>query len=203
MDEGKIILKAAEPIQAEGLVFARYLDQAAEGFFRLILGPKASEILAKAYIYPGHDLSFKNVTFAVRDNVIVGMALGYTYEQHRCSSEKPLREAAGFRVVRLMFARVLFAPLWRVLSTLAAGDFYLQAVAVDSKCRGQGVGSVLIDFMEDRAAAGGSTRFCLDVSGTNKGARRLYERRKMSVESEWPKHISIPGLRIFRMTKTL
>jgi ribosomal protein S18 acetylase RimI-like enzyme len=98
--------------------------------------------------------------------------------------------------------RVLCAPLWRILNTLADGDFYLQAIAVDKELRGEGVGSTLIDSIEDRARATGSTRLSLDVSAKNEGARRLYERRGMTVESGWPKLIFIPRLFV-RMAKLL
>ncbi len=91
----------------------------------------------------------------------------------------------------------------RILDTLADGDFYLQAIAIDTELRGEGVGSALMDSMEDRARASGSNRLSLDVSAKNEGARRLYGRRGMSVESQWPKRLVIPGLRLLRMTKTL
>ena len=41
MDQHSIALRAANPTFEEGQVCARYLDQAAEGFFHLWLGPRA------------------------------------------------------------------------------------------------------------------------------------------------------------------
>jgi ribosomal protein S18 acetylase RimI-like enzyme len=98
---------------------------------------------------------------------------------------------------------ILFAPLMRILDSMADGDFSLQAIAVDKELRGDGVGSILMDGFEERARASGSTRLSLDVSAKNEGARRFYERRGMAVASQWPKRLSIPGLRFYRMTKTL
>ena len=43
----------------------------------------------------------------------------------------------------------------------------------------------------------------LDVSAKNEGARRLYEHLGMTVESQWPKRLAIPGLKFYRMTKAL
>ena len=94
MDQHSTTLRAAKPTLEEGFVFALYVEQAAEGFFRFMFGPRFAGILAKAYTKPGHDLSFQNVIFAEQGNVIVGMASGFTAEQHRQSSEKPLRQAA-------------------------------------------------------------------------------------------------------------
>ena len=197
------ILRPANPTIDEGLAFARYLDQAAEGFFRLMLGRRVADIIATAYTQPGHDLSYQNVTFAERDGVIVGMACGYTAEEHRRSSDQPLKQAAGRSALRLAIVSTLCAPLMRILDTIPDGDFYLQAIATDKELRGQGVGSALIDAIEERAVASGSARLSLHVSAKNEGARRLYERRGMAVESQWPKRLYIPGLRLLLMAKTL
>lgn len=203
MKKHPITLRAAEATFDEGLVFARYLDEAAEGFFRFMLGRRVADIIATAYTKPDHDFSYQNVTFAEQNKVIVGMASGYAAEQHRHSSDRPLKQAAGRRVIRLMGVRILCAPLWRFLDTIRDGEFYLQAIAVESQVRGQGVGSTLIDSIEARAVANGSARLSLDVAAKNEGARRLYERRGMMVESQWPKRLKIPRFRILRMTKTL
>lgn len=203
MDGHSTMLRAAKPTIEEGRVFARYLDTAAEGFFRFMLGRRAVDIVATAYLQPNHDLSFENGFFAERDKVIVGMVSGYTAEQHRRSSRRPLEEAAGKWNLQMVVVTTLFAPLLRIIDTIGDGDFYLQAIAVDQELRGEGVGSVLMDFIEERAVASGSGRLALDVSAKNQGARGLYERRGMSVESQWPKRLVMPGMRLFRMTKEL
>jgi len=183
-------------------VFARYLDEAAEGFFRIMLGRQVADVIATAYTQPDHDFSYQNITFAERGKVIVGMASGYTAEQHRRSSNEPLKLASGYRVLRMVRVAICCAPFRRVLDTLDDGDFYLQAIAIDNDLRGEGIGSTLIDSIEDRARATGSIRLCLDVTAKNKGARRLYERRGMTVESQWPRLLFIPRL-LVRMTKSL
>jgi ribosomal protein S18 acetylase RimI-like enzyme len=203
MDLESIVLRAAKPTFEEGLVFARYLDEAAEGFFRFMLGRRAEQIIATAFTQPDHDLSYQNVTFAEYDNVIVGMGAGYTAEKHRRSSRQPLRQAAGRRSLRMRIVLVLFAPLMRIIDSIADDDFYVQAIAVDKELRGGGVGSVLMDFFQERARASGSTRLCLDVSAKNEGARRFYERRGMTIESQWPKRLPIRALKFYRMTKVL
>jgi len=202
MDRHSIVLRAANPTFDEGLVCARYLDEAAEGFFRFWLGRRAVHIIATAFAQPDHDLSYQNVTFAERDNVIVGMVLGYTAEQHRRSSREPLKRAAGRSNLQMRIVGMLFAPIMRIIDSIADGDFYLQAIAVDRELRGEGVGSTLIDSVEDRAVASRSARLVLDVSAKNEGARRLYERRGMTVESEWPKFLFIPRI-LVRMTREL
>ena len=203
MDRRSINLRPANPTLDDGLAFARYLDQAAEGFFRLMLGRRVGHIIATAFAQPDHDLSYQNVTFVERDNVIVGMVSGYTAAQHRRSSRQPLKQAAGRRNLRMRIVLILFAPLMRIIDSIADGDFYLQAIGVDKELRGDGIGSVLMDSFEERARASGSTHLSPDGSAKNEGACRFYERRGMTVESQWPKRLPMPGLTFYRMTKTL
>ena len=203
MDQHSVTLRAANPTFEEGLAFARHLDEAAEGFFRFMLGRRAGHIIATAFTRPDHDLSYQYVSFSERDNVIVGMGSGYTAEQHRRSSRQPLKQAAGRRNLRMRVVLILFAPPMRIIDSIADGDFYVRAIAVDEEHRGNGVGSILMESFEERARANGSTRLSLDVSAKNERARRFYERRGMTVESQWPKRVPIPGLKFYRMTKTL
>jgi len=203
MDKHCIALRAAQPTQKEGLAFARYLDEAAEGFFRFMLGRRVDHIIATAFALPDHDLSYQNVTFAERDKVTVGMVSGYTAEQHRRSSRKPLMQAAGRCNLRVRIVHILFAPLMRIIDSIAATDFYLQAIAVDERMRGGGLGALLLDSLEQRAYESGAKRLSLDVSAANQTAIRFYERHGMTIESQWPKRLKIPGLKFYRMVKEL
>ncbi len=56
---------------------------------------------------------------------------------------------------------ILFAP---IIDSIADGDFYVHAIAVDKELRGEGVGSVLMDSVEERPRTSRSTRLSLDVS---------------------------------------
>ena len=49
MDRHSIVLRAANPTFDEGLAFARYLDEAAEGFFRFMLGRRAGYITSLSH----------------------------------------------------------------------------------------------------------------------------------------------------------
>lgn len=203
MHQPSITLRAAKPAFDEGLVFARYLDQAAEGFFGFMLGRRAADIIATAYTQPDHDLSYQHIIFAQREGAIVGMASGYTAAQHRRSSLDPLRQGAGRSALRMRAVTILCAPLLRIIDTITEGDFYLQAIAVDKKLRGQGLGSTLLDAIEERAHTTGSIRLVLDVSARNETARRFYHRHNLTLESQWPKRLPVPGLRLLRLTKPL
>jgi len=201
MNQHSIILRAANATYSDGLVFAHCLDEAFEGLFGLALGRRVADIVATAYTQPDHDFSYQNTTFAELGKTIVGMATGYTVEQHRCFSDQPLKQAAGNRPLQKMGATLLCLRL-RFLGTQTDGDFYLQAIAVDREHRGEGIGSALMKAIEARARSGGSTRLVLDAAARNEGARRFYERRGMTVESSWPTLPLIPPF-IVQMAKPL
>ena len=196
-----VTLCDAAPLYEEGVVFARHLDDIAP-FYRVMLGRRVVHTIAKAFTQPGHDLSYEHTIFAERDGAVVGMISGYATERHRRSVGPPLREAMGGRALRMrIMARLMARQQW-FLGRYADGDFYVQGFAVDEELRGQGIGSALIDAMEQRARAGGSKRLILNVGVKNEAARRLYCRRGMTVEAGWPKLPCIPPF-VLRMAKTL
>jgi ribosomal protein S18 acetylase RimI-like enzyme len=196
------VLRPAQATLEEGAAFARHLDTAADGIFRAMLGARWATILAHAFLEPGHDLSHQRVTFAERNDRIVGMVSGYTADEHRRSSDEPLTQAAGpLATARMAVFTVLGQPLLRFIERVPEGDFYLQAVAVDDDQRGHGIGSLLIDHAEAQAKRSGCRRLALDVAAKNDGARRLYERRGMVVKAESPHPPFMPRMRALRMVK--
>ncbi len=201
--KSEIVIRPANPTFVEGLAYAKFLDQAADGFIRFMLGAKFAEVIADTFATPAHDFSFENVLVAERDAVILGTAAGYTAQQHSSCSDEVLRKARGFSALRMSLVQMVSGSLWRFLNSIENGDFYLQSIAVSSECRGEGIGSLLIDAMEERATATEATRLVLDVAAKNEGARRLYERRGMAVVGRWPSRFPIPRFRVLRMAKPL
>ncbi len=202
MGDHSTLLRPARPESGEGLLFARYLDEAAEGFFGFLLGRNAETIISSAFVEPVHTLSYEHVTFAVREGVVVGMSSAYTGAQHRGFSDEPLKRAAGRSAFRMKLVRTLLAPLWRILDTVPENDSYLQGIAVEPEFRGLGIGSLLMPDVEARARASGSARLSLDVAAKNNGARKLYARRGMVESSEWPSPRILPTVFV-RMAKDL
>ena len=202
-ENAQISLRPAAATFEEGRLFARLLDQAQEGYFRAMLGRRAGDVIARAFTRPGHDLSHQHVTFAEQDGRVVGMASGYTAEDHRLFTDEPLRSAAGrFRCRMAVFSRIT-RRIVRFISSVPDGDFYVRAVAVEPSHRGVGVGTLLVGRLEDTARTAGSARLALDVAAKNRDARRLYERLGMTSESESRKWFGLPDTNLIRMTKPL
>ena len=203
MDHEAATIRPAAATVDEGLLFAGYLNVAADGAFEVLLGRDYDRVIGEAYLSPGHDLSYETAVFAERAGRIAGMASGYTSQQHEESSDEPLRRAAGIRMVRMTAFSVLGRGMKRFIKTVPEGDYYLLAVAVDDEHRGAGIGSTLLNYSEERGRAAGCARLVLDVAEKNVGARQLYERRGMRVAAKSPSVLLIPNSRACRMVKPI
>jgi ribosomal protein S18 acetylase RimI-like enzyme len=199
----EVVLRPGRPSIQEGLACAHFLDTASEGFFKILLGSRASGILAQAYVKPGNEYSYENTLFASVGGHQVGMAIGFTAAERRQFPKNPLAQCEGYPRVRAGILGFLFSPMLRILDSVADEDFYLLSLAVDPEQRGRGVGSTLVQAMEERARAAASRRLSLDVAAKNKGAQRLYGRHGLKTYAKWPKHINIGSLSLYRMAKPL
>jgi ribosomal protein S18 acetylase RimI-like enzyme len=201
-NDNSVHLRPARSEYNEGLNFARYLDQSAEGFFQILLGKNSETIIATAFLELGHSLSFENVVFVEKDERIVGMTSTFTGVQNREFSDEPLRNAANRNIIRLKIVGTILAPLWRVLESIPEEDFYIQSIAVEPDLRGSGIGTILMNDIEKRALESGSAKLTLDVSAKNEGAKRLYKHRGMNEVSVWPRSRLLPTI-LLRMSKDL
>ena len=199
MDLQSLVLRAAEPTFEEGRVYGGYLNDIAPGF-RYTLGRRAVDVIAAVYVEPGHNLSFEHATFAECDGAIVGVVAGYAGSQLAGSDESLKRALRG---VGIGSARIAASAKWmRYFGPEADDEYYVWLLAVSEGLRGQGIGSVLMDFIEDRARRSESTRLTLDADAKSEGARRFYERRGMTVVSGWPRSRLLPTW-VIRMAKPL
>ena len=196
------VIRPARPNVEDGEKFARYFDVAGHGLMRWMIGKRFVTIIGKAFLEPGHDLSHQHAWFVESDGVIAGMVSGYSADDHKRSKSGPMFRAAGIRAIRVAGAWVLARPLFAFMDLIPEGDWYVQGVAVDAAFRGAGMGSLLLDHAEEVAAAAGAHRFALDVDVTNDAARRLYERRGMTIDATSPQG-RLRRDRVHRMTKPL
>ena len=122
--------------------------------------------------------SYRNSAIAEAGGKIAGAIIGYPI-----TAEPGAIDAAN--------TPAMFVPLLE-LENLAAGTWYINAVAVFPDARGLGVGSKLMRHAEQRASELGLRGPSLIVSDANQGARRLYERlgykevaRRPMISEQW------------------
>jgi ribosomal protein S18 acetylase RimI-like enzyme len=196
------VIRPARRDSGDAEQFARYFDDAGDGLMRWMVGKRFVTVIGKAFLEPGHDLSYENAWFVESNGVIAGMVSGYSAEDHKRSKSGPMFRAAGVRAIRIAAAWMLARRLFAFMDRVPEGDWYLQGVAVDEAFRGEGIGSRLLDHAEEVAATAGARRFVLDVAVENDAARRLYERRGMTIDATSPS-APLLGNPVHRMTKAL
>jgi len=202
MEPQSVVIRPAKPTKDEGKKFAAYMNSASEGGFRIMFGKRFEEIVSTIYLEPNHDLSYETALFAEVEGDIVGMASGFTAEQYRQFRKDVLNQVAGRTMLRISFIFALLSSMMRFLHTYDDDDFYVEFLAVDETCRGQGIGSTLMHAVEDRARACGATQLAIDVARRNKDAQKLYERIGFAAIRRWPKTRLVKP-NILRMTKQL
>jgi len=195
-------IRPAEPTLDEGRIFARHLDAAADGLVSMLLGERMTDVIAEAFTQPKSEYSFENVLAAERDGRIVGMGAGFGVDARRAFSDAPLLQAQGFPRWRYYLMGLMWWPLFQRLSRVNEGEFYVLALSTDAEARGAGVGTALLNALENRARELGCQRLALDVDPKNERARRLYEHVGFAVESRWPGPKWLPTV-LLRMCKPL
>ena len=202
MTRSQITIRPAKSTVAEGMEFTVYMNSASGGGFKKMFGKRFEEIISKAFLEPNHDLSYETVLFAEANGVVVGMVSGYSAEQYRTSRKDVVNLCAGRSRFRIALIYAMIASMLRFLHTYDDGDYYIEFLAVDETQRGQGIGSQLLQAMEDRAHANKCTHLAIDVARHNDTARRLYKRHGFTTIRQWPR-TRLVRPNILRMTKPL
>lgn len=192
-------LRPAEPTPADAVMVARYIEQAADGLFRALLGSPWERILAEVVVEPDHTLSFENVLVAELDGHPVGALSAYSGAAYAGKPDDALWRAAGWRRIRLAVAFVGAFRFMRFVGRIEPEAYYVQAVAVDPDRQGLGIGSLLLDAARDQAVDAGATHLALDVLESNVDARRLYERIGFVEADRSARVLFQPGSRVVRM----
>lgn len=70
-----------------------------------------------------------------------------------------------------------YAHIQPIMELQDWGSLFLNALAVDERCRGRGVGDVLLRWAQDRAKSAGFNRLSLHVWADNRPAMKFYRAR--------------------------
>jgi ribosomal protein S18 acetylase RimI-like enzyme len=202
IQDDTITIREGKPDIEEGLVAARYVDIASEGFFKKMLGKSTYEILAHAYVKLNNEYSFENVMMIEHKGEIVGMVSGYTYAEKEGFTKHILSQFPEGSKLKIILFSGVGRVLARFLGPRGEKDYYLQSIAVSSQIRGKGLGQRLMKVSAEIAVAKGSKTLSLDVSSKNEKAIISYKKFGMNIASVWPNFLRLPPL-FTRMVKEL
>lgn len=146
--------------------------------YNRILKNKSQAIskIEKLVVTGNNSIGYENIAVATNgDDQVLGVLV--TCQDDLSSTRSEImafwRLFSILDVIRFTILDLIDAAL---LARLEEGDFYLACIAVDEKCRGQGIGTFILESALETAKSQGMKRAVLDVDIKNTGAKRLYER---------------------------
>jgi ribosomal protein S18 acetylase RimI-like enzyme len=154
-----------------------YLSMRWEGDYMFGCDPRhpALKIVAGMFLSPGGRFSHKYAFVAEQKGQLVGLLAAYPAEM------VPRLDLATGRYLITQFSLAALIRLVRHALAIAGqeagrGEYYISNLAVLPPFQGRGIGSHLLAFAEQQAAAAGISRVSLCVDMDNPGAFRLYQR---------------------------
>ena len=200
---GDLIVGLAGGTPEEAEHFAELMEMSAPEYFPDLLGRKFKELFRALFLEEENLFSHEHVIFAVYENRIAGMLLGYDWKAKEREEKRTgwlMLKALGFDFLRQLPAFISAAS---GSGKLEEGDYYISNVAVYPEFRGKGIGKVLMLKAEELAEQSGARRVALDVEKDNENAIRIYKRLGYSIEREHSIELGGKKYRFYRMVKEL
>lgn len=163
MKKEDLVIRTARVEDARMLAEIVCMGIGCEETLKNYCGEDYVSVLTEVARSEGAQYSYRNALVAEIDGAIVGGVIGYDGGQLY-----PLREET-YRIVQRYYAHV---P--SIVDETAAGEFYVDSLAVLPEYRGCGVGSALLDEMCKHAFSKGHQKVGLLVDTDNPKAEQLY-----------------------------
>jgi ribosomal protein S18 acetylase RimI-like enzyme len=199
----EILLRRAKGIPEEAEHFAELMEMSAPEYFPDLLGRKFKELFRALFLEEENLFSHKHVIFAVYENRIAGMLLGYDWKVKEREEKRTgwlMLKALGFDFLRQLPGFISAAS---GSGRLEEGDYYISNVAVYPEFRGKGIGKALMLKAEELAGQRGARRVALDVEKDNENAIRIYKKLGYSVVREHSIELGGRRYRFYRMVSTV
>ena len=171
-----LTLRPARPDDAAQA--APLIHAAGPALFDLMFGPRPSDVIgffASLFALPANPFSYEVALVAEQNDTVLGLAM---------SAEAAYRRRIGRRMFwlapRLRGPFALLRRLPHALEIMACthqpdpGTHYLSILAVVPDARNQGIGTLLLQSVHDRARQSGSPAIALHTDINNTSAQRFY-----------------------------
>lgn len=146
-----------------------------------IFGKREKNILPiKKFIEIGNNsFGYENIYGYYLNKELAGLYIGYTGEKKKYYEGMPDLRAflKAFNILKILILTIKLPILNRLLtSKLENDEYYLSNLVVDSKFRGRGIGSILLDHAIENAKKEECTSVILDADMNNKKIISFYKR---------------------------
>ncbi|KAF1052781.1 MAG: Ribosomal-protein-alanine acetyltransferase [Stenotrophomonas maltophilia] len=164
--------------------------------FRQGRSASAQAFLRRAFVHGGGEFGWRRHWVGEYNGRVVAVGTAFEGRDNLGNSLAALGQI--LRVYGLGAAPVVRRGLQveRVIAPPARGVLYLAHLGVDANCRGQGLGSQLIEHFLQRGRDAGLRTAGLDVAASNPRAQALYERLGFAVHCE--RASPLPGVAAHR-----
>jgi len=183
-----IVVRKGRPEDAHH--FSELVTLSSPKIFQILFGSKVKKIMKNLFRHRRHYYSFDRSFFADIDGKTVGMA-----QLHKLRPRRREKVNLGLLLFKYMKWSLPGSVASLLRSDKVVGDFsgrncYLSNLAVYPEYRGLGIGTRLMDALEEEAKSIGKKELVLHADINNKGAIKLYERLGYRIDRK------IPSLRI-------
>lgn len=164
--------------------FTNLIIYTGENLFYSIFGDNFKEILKKLFIEKGNQFSYKFTNFIFYDEKITGMVLSYSYDE-----KKKIELNTGYFLIKIMklnFLKIIpnLLKSYNVLGKIDKEDYYISNIAIYPEYRKIGLGSKLLNFIENLAKNRKLKKIVLEVEKENENAINVYENFGFKKEKE-------------------
>ncbi|MEJ5228839.1 MAG: GNAT family N-acetyltransferase [Pseudothermotoga sp.] len=171
-----------------------------ERFLAATFGKNFRKMLEILYQSSGNLFSHECSVFAVENDVVLGLAHGYSYDyakKWRLRTGKLILQQTG------LFKLASLLKIDRILGKHSPGEFYLSNLAVYPQYRKMGIGKLLLEEIFKIALENRCDRIVLDVESENHVARNLYHKLGFEDEHESQLQISKAQFCFIRMARKM
>lgn len=179
-----IVIRKGKPEDAPH--YAELVVATAPILFPTLFGSTVKSLMTKLFKHRRHYFSFDSSYFAELDGKMAGMA--QLHKREPGMKEKTRLGLLLFKYLNWRFPNKIAGLLRseRVMWLATNKDCYLSCVAVYPEFRGQGIGTKLLEAVEEEAKNIGKKRIVLKAETHNTRAINLYQRLGYKVELKPP-----------------
>ncbi len=197
-----ILIRKGRPEDAHH--FSELVVLTSPAMFPIVFGSSVKKVMKNLFPHKRHYYSFDRCFFAEINGKVAGMA-----QLHKLVIRKGQTARLSFLLLKYLKWRLLakainLLKLDRLIKDIACNDCYLSNVSVYPEFRSFGIGTKLLEAVEEEAKSIGKKRVVLHAETHNRRAINLYERLGYKIESKSsPMKIRNRLFESFKMVKSV